>query len=283
MTKQGSRFRAGLRRTVSALAFAGLVMLSYSPATMAQSKDVKCKKCVGASDIAKNAIKNNRLKDNAVSTSKIRNGAVTSAKILDGTVTGADIANGTIGQLDIGTGGVASSEVLDDSLTGADVLDGSIGAADLGAGAVGASEIATGAVGASEVLDNSLTALDLGDEAGADFLAGSNFALLGADETVLSISITAPSDGVVIVFAQGTFRNSAKGDADCSITTGTTQDDANEIGVYTDKAESVPFNSSRGFNVSAGTTTFNFVCSLQNNTVSIEDPEMQAIYVPTQY
>jgi hypothetical protein len=58
--------------------------------------DLKCRKCVGASDLGKKAVKTKSLRDNAVATPKIANGAVTNGKIANGAVTAGKIAENAI-------------------------------------------------------------------------------------------------------------------------------------------------------------------------------------------
>ena len=190
---------------------------------------------------------------------------------------------------DIKKNAINSSRVKDGSLTGVDLLDGSIGAADLGADSVGASEIATGAVGASEVANGSLTADDLADEAGTDYSSGgANPNLAVTPDTILSVTITAPSAGHVIVNTSGYFFYDTNGGAATySITTGATVDLAFEIrtqviGTATD-TEFTPFAGTRGFAVSAGSTIFNLVCVENIPNVAVRDAVLTAMYFPTLY
>ena len=78
MTTSGKKRTHATRAMVSlagiALAFAGLLMLSYSRAIADDLGHVVCDKCVGTSDIAKRAITTNRLKPGAVKTNKIADG-----------------------------------------------------------------------------------------------------------------------------------------------------------------------------------------------------------------
>jgi hypothetical protein len=53
-----------------------LIACFSSQSMSAAATNVKCKKCVGTSDIAKDAVTGSRIKNNADTTSKIQNGAV---------------------------------------------------------------------------------------------------------------------------------------------------------------------------------------------------------------
>jgi len=131
---------------------------------------------------------------------------------------------------------------------------------------------------------------NLVNEAGGDFAASSdNEVSVTTPQVVKSVAITAPSSGKVIVNASGYFRFASASTADggrCSITTGSAIDYthlviANEIGVNTLTWN--PFAATRGYNVSTGTTTFNLVCDRFSGSISIGDPTMTAIFVPTTY
>jgi hypothetical protein len=136
-----------------------------------------------------------------------------------------------------------------------------------------------------------LTRFSIVDEAGGDFAASSDNEeeVTGTDEIVKSVSITAPTSGKVIVNASGYFRFGSTSTVDggrCSITTGSTVDFGHLIIADENQANTMdynPFAATRGFNVSAGTTTFRLVCDSFSGTVRIGDPTMTAIYVPTTY
>ncbi len=179
----------------------------------------------------------------------------------------ADVC-GTVGSR---AGCVNSRDVKNNSLTGADVADNSLTGAD--------------------VADNSLTAADLNDEAGADFASGDQtVALTITDQTVRSVTITAPTPGLVIVSASGSFlfQDSNVDSGQCSITTGAALDNthlfsAEEASATPDAMLSVPFAATRGFVAAAGSTTFNLVCNEPSGTVSVNDTSLTAIFVPGAY
>jgi len=130
---------------------------------------------------------------------------------------------------------------------------------------------------------------NLVNEAGGDFAGGDQVVnLTGTDTTVRDVAITAPSSGRVIVIASGYFyfHSTSVDGGRCSITTGTAVDFSNLIiaGERTgDSTYYVPFVGTRGFSVGAGTTTFRLVCDSYSGTVSVEDTQMTAMFVPTAY
>jgi hypothetical protein len=182
-----------------------------------------------------------------------------------------DARAGCVNSRDVRNNSLTGTDVRDDSLTGADVADNSLTGAD--------------------VADNSLTAADLNDEAGADFASGDQtVALTITDQTVRSVTITAPTTGHVIVSASGFFQfGDAQPDiGQCSITTGAALDNthlisAGESNQGADSLLTVPFGATRGFVVAAGSTTFNLVCNEPSGTVSVLDTSLTAIFVPGAY
>lgn len=146
--------------------------------------------------------------------------------------------------------------------------------------------IAPNAVTTNNITDATVTTADLASPPQAAFAEGGGiFDLTSTPSVVRSVSITAPSAGRVLVNAQGLFGlNAGTQDyAGCGITTGTTV----EIDRFTFMSEAtaaamvfVPFGASRGFNVSAGATTFNLVCYELGGSVNVQYPNMTAIFVP---
>lgn len=64
-------------RTLGAIGISVLLGLSASAAWAQTATNLKCKKCVGTSDIATGAVTGSRLKGNAVTSGKIKNGSIT--------------------------------------------------------------------------------------------------------------------------------------------------------------------------------------------------------------
>ena len=184
-------------------------------------------------------------------------------------------------RVDARAGCVNSRDVRTNSLTGEDVRDNSLTAAD----------VADNSLTGADVTDNSLTAADLNDEAGADFASGDLLvALTITDQTVRSVTITAPTTGRVIVSASGSFQfeDNQPDIGQCSITTEAALDpthliSAGESNQGADTLFTVPFGATRGFVVAAGSTTFNLVCNEPSGTVSVLDPSLTAIFVPGAY
>jgi hypothetical protein len=127
--------------------------------------------------------------------------------------------------------------------------------------------------------------------AGADFAASSdNVIPLGAPATVKSVSITAPASGKVIVNASGYFglRSAGTDVGRCSISSAaSTAIDFTHLIIVSERTGDamnyVPFAGTRAFNVSAGTTTFRLNCDEFSGDVSVEDPTINAIWVPRTY
>ena len=166
------------------------------------------------------------------------------------------------------------------------------------AAGVNATHIAPNAVGTSEVINNSLTGsdiangsitdVDINDEAGGDFSGGNQgFSLTALDSTVRFVSISAPTPGMVMVNASGTFQFNAivQSGASCSITTSIILDLDHTIrgqGIG-NTVSFMPFAGTRGFNVPSGITTFRLVCRELSGSVIIQDSHITAIFVPTIY
>lgn len=143
-----------------------------------------------------------------------------------------------------------------------------------------------GCVTSADVKNDNLKAKDLKDEAGGDFVSNPTFVLItSSDQTVESVSITAPRPGMVIVNASGWFflESGTSGTGSCSITTGSTVDPDHEIIADVNiNINNFPWGATRGFDVLAGTTVFNLVCSESGN-IGLSDLHMTALYVPTRY
>jgi hypothetical protein len=152
--------------------------------------------------------------------------------------------------------------------------------------------IAPGAVTGSTVADNSLTSADILDGARSQFASRIDFVPLGSTGSpptnLRSVTINAPAPGKVIVLASGffDFGSAAQDDGRCEITTSSTAID-NDFAFYgaegtgaTTAMVYVPFGSTRGFNVPAGTTTFNLLCDRVLGTVGVWRAHLTAIYTP---
>lgn len=183
--------------------------------------------------------------------------------VCNGCVDSKDIKNKSVGKKDIRGNSVTGPKVKDGSLTGADMMDGSV------------------------------TAADMMDEGGADFALGPvDFQQLTLADTVYaSVTITAPKAGVVIANATAFVTiTSANARLRCSISTGSVIDDSHRFGASLNGVPNAfgatqTVSGSRGFNVSAGSTTFNLVCEqfAGSDFAFIGAPHMTAMYFPSQY
>jgi hypothetical protein len=191
--------------------------------------------------------------------------------------------------LAIAASGVTSALIADGTITGADIATNTITASDIAAGAVGPAELADASVTSIHVDDESLSEKDLLDEPGADFSAGNEvlLALDAEDQVVQSVTILAPTAGHVVVTASGNFDLNLNGSdsASCSITTGTAVEfpAASVRDVLGFPLDVVPFSATRGFDVSAGASTFNLVCIENAGTVNVGNTSLTAIFVPARY
>jgi hypothetical protein len=120
----------------------------------------------------------------------------------------------------------------------------------------------------------------------AAFVDGNqSLVLTPADQTIRTLSLTAPTTGTMIVSASGYFDfNGATADsARCTITTGSIIDlnhliIADDNGVPASTAF-VPFARTRGFTVTPGAFTVNLVCDLFTGSVDINDTSLTAIFI----
>ena len=107
--------------------------------------------------------------------------------------------------------------------------------------------------------------------------------LTGGNQIVTSVSLTAPSDGVVVVNANGYIRHTSAGTVTCTITTDTNAVDNNLFSsTATAGTARDAFGSSVAFLVSAGAFTANFVCSNSTGAV-LHRIKIVAMYFPTRY
>lgn len=75
------------------IVFAGLICFSSEVVFAQTARDVRCRGCVGATDLANRAVITNKIKDNAVSGQKIQDGAVTEQKLQNASVSAAKLAS----------------------------------------------------------------------------------------------------------------------------------------------------------------------------------------------
>jgi hypothetical protein len=149
--------------------------------------------------------------------------------------------------------------------------------------------IAPNAVTGDNVVNNSITSADILDGARGQFTSATGFVALPASPplNVGSVTVNAPAAGKVLVHATGffDFGSAAQDAARCEITTSPTTI-INNFAFYGAEAAAgsfmlyVPFGSTRGFDVAAGTTTFNLLCDRAAGTAGVWRPHLTAIYTP---
>lgn len=151
-------------------------------------------------------------------------------------------------------------------------------------GSITAAQLAPGAVSGTTIIDGSITSADLLDEPRAAFAsAGDTLTVVPTGTVVRVVAIGAPAAGRVIVNASGTFLLSGSpvivGSAQCSITTGTTLDATHATAAVNPSGQlmPVPFATTRGFAVGAGTTAFRLVCA--GTSASVRNTSLTAIFV----
>jgi hypothetical protein len=117
------------------------------------------------------------------------------------------------------------------------------------------------------IANGTITSADLAVAPRAASVPAQSGGSLGQNQTVRSVSLTTAGAGTVIVNASGDFAMQSTATLDsatCSITTGTVLDFSHRMNGAEASAASLifmPFGGTRAFNVNAGTTTFNLVCS----------------------
>jgi hypothetical protein len=96
---------------------------------------------------------------------------------------------------------VTGTKIAYSTLTGQNILDGSISTSDLGPSSVGAVQIMDNSITTDDIADNAITATDVKDEPGLDYTNSSMLSSVGTTITNwMSLTITAPSPGYIIVF-----------------------------------------------------------------------------------
>jgi hypothetical protein len=148
--------------------------------------------------------------------------------------------------------------------------------------------LANNAVTGANIVDASITSVDISDNVRVAFTGGDDDSIIlsTADTIVRSVIVNAPAAGKVIVNASGSFvflTLAGPDSARCEITTATTINNDNSMRageMAGDSMSFVPFSTTRGFNVPAGSTTFNLVCDLVVGSVEVIRSFMTATYSP---
>ncbi len=238
-----------IRAILSTSLLTGVLIIGVAGTTPAQAdNDVACSGCVGSGDLA--------------------NGAVTRAKIRNFAVNGSKLAGSAVSSAKLATGAVTRGKIRNFAVNGSKLAGSAVSTQKIANGAVAALKLATAA-----------------KPAAADFAEGDQVLALplNVDTVVRFVRLTAPAPGVVIVNGTVSMLFSGGGIVSCSLTTGLVIDiDAAVI----QSAAATGFNSvalTRGFEVGAGTTTFNLVCRETSGTVIALDSILTALYVPQRF
>jgi hypothetical protein len=169
------------------------------------------------------------------------------------------------------------------------VAPGTITALQIAPAAVGAPQLAANSVTGATVVDGSITSADIADGPRVAFAGGDGqfiADLPGTATIIRSVTVNAPAAGKVVVNASGFFEfplNATIENVRCEITTAAAID--NDHAMYArervaDTMHYVPFSTTRGFDVAAGNTTFNLLCSKVAGTVNLWRSFMTATYSP---
>jgi hypothetical protein len=169
---------------------------------------------------------------------------------------------------------------------------GCVGKKDIGRKAVRSKHLKRNAIDSLHIKDGSVEAADLSAEAQPAGVAytgdtPNSVALTGALESVLSTTIDAPGPGHVVVSAHWTFyTNDDFTSAGCYLATEPGIADGLDQFFYSDdvvNAAFVPAGMSRTIDVPGGQTAIHLNCSESIGDVSVSNPRMTALFVPTRY
>ncbi len=165
---------------------------------------------------------------------------------------------GCVGKKDLGKKAVRKKHLKNNAVTGKKIKNGTVGAADLAAAA---------------------------KPTGADSAFGDQAIAIPTDTTVRSVTITAPTAGLVLAMASGTYSIAASTGATCSITLGQTLDTTHGVTGSTSTLESVSFAANRLFEVPAGDSTINLVCArtFGSDGAAVVNSVLTAAFIPNRY
>jgi len=176
---------------VDAIKVGGMTVIDDVGNWLGMGETVPCNACVGADELAADAVTSAAIADGAivsadladesvtsdkiefggVTSSRIDGGAVTGDKLADGAVTAAKLASGAVTEGKIATGAVTAAVIRNNAVTSAAILDGAVAASDLAdesvtsskieLGAVQAGHLDPGAITGAAILDGSVDTVDL--------------------------------------------------------------------------------------------------------------------------
>lgn len=169
---------------------------------------------------------------------------------------------------------------------------GCVGKKDIGRKAVRSKHLKRNAIDSLRIKDGAVEAVDLAagaKPAGVAFTgdAPNSVALTGVLQSVLSTTVAAPGPGHVVVSAHWTFyTNDDFTSGGCYLATEPGIADGLDQFFYSDdvvNAAYVPAGMSRTIDVPAGQTAIHLNCSETTGDVSVSNPRMTALFVPTRY
>jgi hypothetical protein len=165
---------------------------------------------------------------------------------------------GCVGKKDLGKKAVRQKHIKNNAVTGKKIKNGTIGPADLAAAA---------------------------KPTGADSAFGDQAVAIPTDTTVRSVTITAPTAGLVLAVASGTYSIAASTGATCSITLGQTLDTTHGVAGTTSTIASVSFAANRLLEVPAGDATINLVCArtFGSGGAAVVNSVLTAAFIPNRY
>ena len=220
--------------------------------------------------------------------------------ISDNSVSSAHIIDGTITDADIGANAVGASEIAPDAVGASEIAPDAVGASEIMTSAVGTSEVANGSLTGTDIADGSIYRFDIGDEAGIDYSSTgyydvANLATCNAASVITSVSVTAPTNGYIMVSASGDFCTYTAGEYTYVMMddspTGLAYDGYNRLTDYEATHRPCGVGQSRTFSfqhvytVAAGTYTYYLKgCSESSaGDGNLYYHPMIAFFVPTRY
>ena len=197
---------------------------------------------------------------------KIRNGKVSTKKIVireEGACPKRYIELLNID--DIANSTVTGDRIADSTITGDKIADSTINGAKIADGSVSATNLASNA-----------------KPARGSFVGGTRFSSLSSlDLIVRSTTINAPSAGIVIANATAEMNFLFAGTLQCSLTTGDTIDPDHLASRRGSGGQDIGMAITRGFEVPAGSTTINLVCSEDDDAeLDIYFSSLTALFAP---
>lgn len=187
-------------------------------------------------------------------------------------------------------GGIKGKDLKDNTIDGSKIEDGAVGNLDLSGDAVTSDKIADGTVEGADLAGNSVSSTDSSNEPGVEYADSNNpnFTKINANgKTVISVQVTAPSDGYVTVVASGNLaRDSVDLTATCSIANSNTTDVNPFDGVYarlTTTSIVVPFSTVMTFSQSTGTVRYRLNCITDGGAADVAFESITAMFFPTRY